>query len=135
MILPESSKPIKCLSNKAQLASILTEWCKWKVQFNNTSLKQDLIIPFKSLKTGDIIFNRKMGFFLVQRVNHASNEFLIDRGNPELFRKGGRSIYFTHYSSKILCFRWHFNNKVMSSKMWNFHISSYHKFNKSLEKT
>ena len=91
--------------NKAQLASILTEWCKWKVQFNNTSLKQDLIIPFKSLKTGDIIFNRKMGFFLVQRVNHASNEFLIDRGNPELFRKGGRAIYFTHYSSKILCFR------------------------------
>ena len=91
--------------NKAQLASIFTEWCKWKVQFNNTNLKQDLIIPFKSLKTGDIIFNRKMGFFLVQRVNHASNEFLLDRGNPELFRKGGTAIYFTHYSSKILCFR------------------------------
>ena len=92
-------------ANKRQLTFILSEWYKWKVQLDNSTLKPALIVPFKYLKTGDIIFNRKMGFFCIQSVKHASNEFLLDRGNPELFRKGGTAIYFTHYSSKILCFR------------------------------
>ena len=65
--------------NKAQLNSILTEWCKWIDNLNDNCLKPALIIPFKSLKTGDIIFNRKMGFFRVERVKYDSNAFHLER--------------------------------------------------------
>lgn len=91
--------------NKAQLKSILTEWCKWKVQLYDSRLKPALIIPFKSLKTGDIIFNRKMGFFLVETVKYDSNAFHLERGNPRLFMTGDRPTYFSHYSDNILIYK------------------------------
>lgn len=91
--------------NKAQLTSILTKWYKWKAQLNNSSLKQDLIIPFKSLKAGDIIFNRKIGFFRVQRLKHDSKAFHLERGNPNLFMTGDRPIYFSHHTDNILIYR------------------------------
>ena len=91
--------------NKAQLTSILTKWYKWKTQLNNSSLKQDLIIPFKSLKRGDIIFNRKIGFFRVQRLKHDSKAFHLERGNPNLFMTGDRPVYFSHHTDYILTYR------------------------------
>ena len=91
--------------NKAQLTSILTELCKWKVQLDNSSLKPALIVPFKSLKTGDIIFNRKMGFFRVQRVIHNSKTFHLERGNPSLFMTGDRPTYFSQHTDNILIYR------------------------------
>ena len=91
--------------NKAQLTSILTEWCKWKVQLDYNCVKSDLIVPFKSLKTGVIIFNRKMGFFRVERVKHDSNAFHLERGNPSLFMTGDRPTYFSHHTENILIYR------------------------------
>lgn len=91
--------------NKAQLTSILTEWGKWKDQLDKSNLKQDLIIPFKSLKTGDIIFNRKIGFFRVQRLKHDSKAFHLERGNPNLFMTGDRPVYFSHHTDYILTYR------------------------------
>ena len=78
--------------NKAQLNSILTEWCKWKDKLDDSSLKPALIIPFNSLKTGVIIFSRKMGFFRVERVKHDSNAFHLERGNLVLYDRRSTNI-------------------------------------------
>ena len=91
--------------NKIQLMSILSEWAEWKVQADNARLRSALIVPFKKLKAGEIIFNSKMGFFLVEKVNHGSKSFLLDRGKTELFRVGNQPLYFTHYSPNILIYR------------------------------
>jgi hypothetical protein len=91
--------------NKIQLMSILSEWAEWKVQADNARLRSALIVPFKKLKAGEIIFNSKMGFFLVQKVNYGSKSFLLDRGKTELFRVGNLPLYFTHYSPNIVIYR------------------------------
>jgi hypothetical protein len=90
--------------NKAQVTSILTEWCKWKDKSDDSSLKPALIIPFNSLKIGDTIFDSKMGFFFVKKVNHNEGSFLLYRGNTELFRKGNLPLYFTHHFKTIRVF-------------------------------
>lgn len=83
---------------------ILPRYVSWANKFYDIGLRQKLIQETTALKPGDIIFNNKLGFSMVQRIHVKDGQIRLDLSRPG-FPYVDNEFELKHFQFGRLCVR------------------------------